>query len=94
MFQYTKYAINEFILKRSYDFHIQKLYLKKIYQMCFFRRTHAFKIFFNAFFIIDSRLLKMKTIMLNCQFIDEKRKNFENKQKFLMNKMKSQNKKR
>ena len=31
MFQYIKYAINKFILKRSYDFHIQKLYLKKIY---------------------------------------------------------------
>ena len=62
--------------------------------MCFFRRTYVFKIFFNAFFIIDLRLFKMKTIMLNCQFIDEKQKKFENKQKSFINEMKNQNKKR
>lgn len=56
------------------------------------RRTHVFKISFNFERIIETNFLKMKAIMLNYKFIDEKINRYRAKKLKLLDKMISNNK--
>ena len=80
--QFTKYVVNEFILRKNYDSFTQNVYLRKIYRHFFFD-VHTYRDFFIRHFLSLKRVCsKWKR---SCSIVNIFQKNERNSNSFKKN---------